>query len=195
MKKIVVFASGSGSNFQSIIDACEIGNIPARITGLITNKYDIKALERAEKHQIPSKVLRKSDFNSIEEYESALHNQLTEWNPDLIALAGYLQKIPDAIVQSYPNRILNIHPSLLPKYGGKGFYGLNVHRAVVEAGEVETGCTVHLVNEVYDEGEILGQVVVDVFATDSPEDVAARVLKEEHRLYPLIIEKHLEIVD
>ena len=195
MKKIVVFASGSGSNFQSIIDACERGDIPAKITGLITNKSDIKALDRAEKHQIPTRILKKSEFNSPESYEAALIDQLTVWQPNLIALAGYLQKIPDPVIHAYPNRILNIHPALLPKFGGKGFYGLNVHRAVIEAGEPESGCTVHLVNEIYDDGEVLGQVVVDVFANDTPEELAARVLKEEHRLYPLIIEKHLETLD
>lgn len=195
MKNIVVFASGSGSNFQSIIDNCENGSIPARITGLLTNKNDIKALDRANRHNIPTCVLRKSDFATSEDYDRALLQQLKEWNPTLIALAGFLQKIPDSVVQAYPDRILNIHPSLLPKFGGKGFYGMHVHQAVVESGEPETGCTVHLVNEVYDEGEILGQVVVDVFANDTPEDVAARVLKEEHRLYPLIIEKHLETLD
>lgn len=195
MKNIVVFASGSGSNFQSIIDNCENGSIPARITGLLTNKNDIKALDRAAKHNIPTCVLQKSDFATSEDYECALLQQLKEWNPTLIALAGYLQKIPDSVVQAYPDRILNIHPSLLPKFGGKGFYGMHVHQAVVESGDPETGCTVHLVNEVYDEGEVLGQVVVDVFANDTPEEVAARVLKEEHRLYPLIIEKHLETLD
>lgn len=195
MKNIVVFASGSGSNFQSIIDNCENGSIPARITGLLTNKNDIKALDRATKHNIPTCVLKKSDFTTSVEYERALLQQLKEWNPTLIALAGFLQKIPDSVIQAYPDRILNIHPSLLPKFGGKGFYGMHVHQAVVESGDQETGCTVHLVNEVYDEGEVLGQVVVDVFANDTPEDVAARVLKEEHRLYPLIIEKHLETLD
>ena len=195
MKNIVVFASGSGSNFQSIIDACESGKITARITGLLTNKTDIKALERASNHGIATKTLSRSEFSTSEEYVTALLAQLKEWKPDLIALAGYLQKIPDSVIQQYPERILNIHPSLLPKFGGKGYYGMHVHNAVVAAEEVETGCTVHLVNEVYDEGEILGQVVVDVFAEDSPQDVAERVLKEEHRLYPLIIEKHLEILD
>lgn len=195
MKNIVVFASGSGSNFQSIIDACERGDIPANITGLLTNKSNIKALDRATRHNIPSRILKPSDFSSYREYESALLNQLSIWQPDLIALAGYLQKVPDSVVQAYPNRILNIHPSLLPKFGGKGYYGMNVHRAVIDTGETESGCTVHLVNEAYDEGEILGQVVVDVYTDDTPETLAARVLKEEHRLYPLIIEKHLETLD
>lgn len=195
MKNIVVFASGSGSNFQSIIDACQSGIIFARVTGLLTSKNNIGALERAASANIPSRVLIPADFESDELYESALHEQLEKWNPDLIVLAGYLRKVPNSVIHTYPNRILNIHPSLLPKFGGKGFYGMKVHQAVIEAGETESGCTVHLVNEVYDDGEVLGQIVIPVNATDTPQTLAARVLKEEHILYPQIIQKHLEILD
>lgn len=162
MKNIVVFASGSGSNFQSIIDAIQTGKLHARITGLISNKEGIKALERASNNSIPTAILSVKDFNSIEEYSNTLLEQLFEWDADIIVLAGFLRKIPSSVIQAYQNRILNIHPSLLPKYGGKGFYGLNVHKAVIESGDTVSGCTIHLVSEKYDEGPILDQIEVPV---------------------------------
>ena len=195
MKNIVVFASGSGSNFQSIIDAVESGTINARITGLVSNKHGIKSLERAAKHNIPSIVLRESDFENYADYEQTLLEQLASWNTDLIALAVYLRKIPTPVLKAYEDRILNIHPSLLPKYGGKGFYGLKVHTAVIEAGDEESGCSIHVVSEEYDAGPVLAQSKVPVLPEDSPEDLAARVLTQEHLLYPKVIAEYLSTLN
>ncbi len=195
MKNIVVFASGSGSNFQSIIDAVESGNLSARITGLISNKPGTKALDRASSHNIPWVILSENDFGSYEEYSEILLAQLLEWDAQLLVLAGFLRKIPSNVIGAYQNRILNIHPSLLPKYGGKGFYGINVHRAVIKAGDVETGCTIHIVSENYDEGPILDQAKIPVLADDTPEKLAARVLQKEHILYPKVISDYLKTLD
>lgn len=192
MKNIVVFASGSGSNFQSIIDAIQAGTIDARIAGLISNKQGIKSLERAEVNSIPSFVIAESDFNSYEEYAEKLLSIIQDWNTDLIVLAGFLRKIPSNVIQSFEHRILNIHPSLLPKYGGKGFYGLHVHNAVIKAGDSISGCTIHVVSEEYDKGPILDQATVKVHKDDSPEILAAKVLKQEHLLYPKTISTYLK---
>ncbi len=192
MKNIVVFASGSGSNFQAIIEATKSGIIKARVAGLISNKDGIGALEKAQTCKIPSVVINPDEFVSEGQYVDSLIEQLEFWETDLIALAGYLRKIPPEVIQQFPNRILNIHPSLLPRFGGKGFYGMKVHKAVLDAGEEKSGCTVHVVTEIYDDGPILGQETVAVSADDSPEDLAKKVLEQEHKLYPRIIQQHLE---
>jgi len=187
LKNIVVFASGSGTNFQSVIDAVEAGAIDARITGLLASRDGIGAIRRAEHHDIPFRVLHPAFFTEHPEYETTLLRILDEWSPDLIVLAGYMIKIPDSVIHRYAHRIINIHPSLLPKYGGKGYYGIRVHRAVIENDEKESGCTVHEVNEAYDQGPILGQIRVEVRADDTPESLAQRVLAEEHKLLPGVI--------
>ncbi len=187
MINIVVFASGSGTNFQSIINAVENGKIDGRIRGLITNKKDIQAIERAQNHGIEHQYLNPTDFSTYANYVNALLDQLDEWDAQLIALAGYMIKIPPKVIEQYQERIINIHPSLLPKYGGKGFYGMNVHRAVIENGETESGCTVHFVTDEYDKGPVLGQRKVPVKELDDPQTLAKRILKEEHKLFPDII--------
>ncbi len=192
MKKLVVFASGSGSNFQSIIDAILNGQLNARIVGLMSNKEEAYCLKRASENDIPTVILKASDYTSEFEYEQKLLEQLHTWEADVIILAGYLRKIPASIIDAFPNNILNIHPSLLPKYGGKGFYGIKVHKAVLEANEEESGCTIHIVSREYDEGPVLGQSRVPVLKTDTPEQLAERVLIQEHKLYPAIIQQHLE---
>ncbi|MDZ7658446.1 phosphoribosylglycinamide formyltransferase [Fodinibius sp.] len=189
MINIIVFASGSGTNFQAIIDAVESGQINGRIAGLITNKRGIQAINRAQKHNIDHKYLSPTDFSSHSSYVETLINQLKKWDTQLIALAGYMIKIPSEIIDRYKNRIVNIHPSLLPKYGGKGFYGMNVHRAVIDNEETTSGCTVHIVTEEYDQGPILGQRKVQVKESDDPESLAQRILKEEHKLFPEVIAK------
>lgn len=189
MINIVVFASGSGTNFQSIIDATEESQINGQIQGLITNKAGIQAIKRAKHHGISYTILSPSQFSDKSEYTEELLDQLWSWNTDLIALAGYLIKIPAEVIQKYEGRIVNIHPSLLPKYGGKGFYGLNVHRAVIKNDENESGCTVHLVTEEYDTGPILAQKKVPVKHSDDASALAERVLKEEHKLFPKVIAK------
>ncbi len=191
MNKIVVFASGSGSNFEAIAKAADTGKITIEITGLITNNSKAGALVRAEAYNIPSFIIHPFDFKNQTEYEASLLKLIDELSPDVVALAGYLRKIPSAIIKSYKNRILNIHPSLLPAYGGKGFYGMHVHEAVLENGESESGCSVHIVTEEYDEGPVLAFEKVPVYKKDTPQSLAKRVLEKEHELYPRIIQEHL----
>lgn len=163
MLKIVVLASGNGSNFQSLIDA------GIKISKLIVNR-NCYAIERAK--------LANIDFEIIEN----LSSKNLDDDVDLIVLLGYLKIIPIDIIKKFSNKIINIHPSLLPKFGGKGMYGLNVHKAVIEAKEKESGATVHFVNEIIDGGSIIKQVKVDVYETDSPEDLQKRILVKEHEL-------------
>ena len=189
MKNIVVFASGSGTNFQAIIDACESGQIEAQISGLLASKKGIQAIDRAQKSDIPTTVLNRKQFETEETFTEKLLEQLSRWEADLIVLAGYLKKIPTPVIEKYRNRIINIHPSLLPKYGGKGFYGKRVHGAVIDNKEKYSGCTVHIVTEEYDKGPILAQKKVPVYDNDDPETLANRILKEEHQLLPAVIQK------
>ncbi|MFA5668491.1 MAG: phosphoribosylglycinamide formyltransferase [Balneolaceae bacterium] len=195
MKQLVVFASGSGSNFQSIINAVQNGQINARVAGLVSNNADAYSVERALKNDIPFIVLNPLQFESEADYIKELLQQLANWKADILILAGYLKKIPLSVIEAYPKRILNIHPSLLPKYGGKGYYGMNVHKAVIEAKEKESGCTVHLVSKEYDDGPILGQAVITVHENETPEELAQRVLNQEHKLYPVIIQQYIETIN
>lgn len=188
---IVILASGSGSNFQAIIDAIANGDLDARICRLIASRDGIGAVQKANYANIPVSIINRKTFISPDEYNVTLLNTLKNENPDLIVLAGFLQKIPETVITEFQNRILNIHPSLLPKYGGKGFFGLNVHRAVLENKEAISGCTVHIVNEEFDEGPILAQTTVEVFENDTVESLASRVLAAEHKLYPLTIKQFL----
>ena len=192
MKNIVVFSSGSGSNFQSIINAISTGVLDATITGLITDRENIRAIERANNNNIPYSIVSPKNFDSKNEYELKLLKIINFYHATILVLAGYLKKIPSSVIDVFRNRILNIHPSLLPKYGGKGFYGIKVHEAVIQNGELESGCTVHLVNEIYDDGPILGQIKVPINSNDTPSDLAQKILAEEHRLYPQIISEFLK---
>lgn len=192
MKNIVVFSSGSGSNFQSIINAISTGVLDATITGLITDRENIRAIERANNNNIPYSIVSPKNFDSKNEYELKLLKIINFYHANILVLAGYLKKIPSSVIDLFRNRILNIHPSLLPKYGGKGFYGIKVHEAVIQNGELESGCTVHLVNEIYDDGPILGQIKVPINSNDTPSDLAQKILAEEHRLYPQIISEFLK---
>jgi formyltetrahydrofolate-dependent phosphoribosylglycinamide formyltransferase len=184
LKRVVVFASGSGSNFKALLDASASGKLSCEFAGLISNVPGIGAISRAEKHGIPICVIRRDDFTGRDFFVSALLAQLANWKTDVIVLAGYLKKLPDEVVAAYRGRIINIHPSLLPKFGGKGFHGLHVHKAVLEAGEQETGCTVHQVDEIFDNGAILAQRTVPVLSDDTPESLQQRVLVQEHQLLP-----------
>lgn len=179
---IVVFASGTGTNFQALIDACENGELHARIRALITNREDAGAITRARSYKIPYAVFKASEYQFHENYISSLLNKVWQFNPDLIVLAGYLEKIPKDVIEQAGCPIINIHPALLPKYGGKGMYGTHIHRAVIEQGETESGCTVHMVNENFDEGRILKQVRVPVKPDDTPETLAARIRPYEHQI-------------
>ena len=187
MHNLVFFASGSGTNFQSVIDAIESGRLDARIAGLISNTSGAGAIGRAKKHDIPTYVIDTTDPAS----EKELLDLLASFDPSLIILAGYLRKIPDGVIQRYSGRIINIHPSLLPKYGGKGYYGMNVHRAVIENREKVSGCTVHFVDEIYDNGQVIEQMEVTVEHSDTPESLAKKILSREHELLPKTIQNLL----
>ncbi|MEX0771356.1 MAG: phosphoribosylglycinamide formyltransferase [Balneolaceae bacterium] len=195
MNTIVVFASGSGSNFQAIIDAIENETLDAQIAGLISSKKQIQAIQRAKKSGIPVRVINPSDYRNPEEFGIALLRQLHLWNPFLIVLAGYTVKVPDQVISEYRNQIINIHPSLLPKFGGRGYFGKKVHKAVLEAGEKISGCSVHFVDENYDEGPIIAQRQVPVLEEDTPDSLAERILDEEHKLLPEVIARLLSESD
>ncbi len=183
MKKIAVFASGSGSDFQSVIDANERDPF-CEISLLVASKEGIYALERAKKHGIDTLVRRKKDFSSLEEMYEDTAKILKERGVDYIVLAGWLSMISENFVRAFPDRIINIHPSLIPSFCGKGFYGINVHRAALEYGVKLSGLTVHFVDEHYDSGAIILQRAVEVKEDDTPESLQARILEEEHKALP-----------
>ncbi len=180
---IAIFASGSGSNALRIIEYFA-DHEDIHVALVITNRPTAGVLQHAHKHQIPAAVLTKRMINNREALISLLNNYAI----DFIALAGFLLLVPSFLVESYEGRIVNIHPALLPKYGGKGMYGMHVHRAVKEAGETESGMTVHFVNSEYDEGAIVAQYSTPLEPQDNPEDIAAKVLKVEHAYYAPTIE-------
>jgi len=178
--KIAVFASGGGSDLQAIIDGCKAGKINAEVCAVISNNSQSMALQRAKNEGIPAFHLSAKTVPDPQALEQAMLDTLLAHETDIIFLAGYMKKIGASILQTYKNRIYNIHPSLLPKYGGKGMFGMNVHAAVIEAGETETGITIHRVDSGYDTGEIIAQCTVPVEKGDTPETLAARVLAREH---------------
>ncbi len=184
LKKFVVFASGGGTDFQSLIDAVGSGQIPAQIVGLIAGKPDIYAIERAKKANIPVSVICKKDYSTPSEFDIAIRDALTAFGADFAVLAGYLSIIGPKTIEAYKNRIINIHPALIPSFCGMGFYGSKVHEAVVASGVKLTGATVHFVDEEADTGPIIMQTTVEVCFEDSADDVAKRVLSAEHKLLP-----------
>jgi len=185
MKKLVLFASGAGSNADTIIRYFERTGT-ARVVGVFTNRPDAGVASIAANHGIEVVGLTKSDLDS-----GVVLSEVKRLGPDLIVLAGFLLKFPSDIITAYPNKVINIHPALLPKYGGKGMYGMNVHQAIHANKEPETGISIHYVNEHYDEGAIIFQEKVGVSDCDSAEQIAARVQKLEHEHFPLIIEQLL----
>ena len=185
MKNIIIFASGSGSNAETIINHFKNTDF-AKVSAVFTNRVNAGVIDRAKKHEIPFEVFSKDDFQN----ENFL-DLVQKYNPELIVLAGFLLKVPKYLVKSFPNRIINIHPALLPNYGGKGMYGMNVHKAVFENKEEKSGMTIHYVNEHYDEGNIIFQESTDITDCASPEEVALKVLSLEHKNYPVVIERVL----
>ena len=185
MIKIVIFASGSGTNAENIIRYFQATK-SASVEAVFTNKADAQVIQRAEKYQVPSQVFTKNDLEA-----GKVLQEINAIQPDLIVLAGFLLKFPESIVAEYPDKIINIHPALLPKYGGKGMYGMHVHRAVVDNKESKTGITIHYVNENYDEGNIIFQKEVTVLISDTPEVVAAKIHELEQDHFPVVIEKLL----
>lgn len=191
MKRIAVFASGGGTDFQSVIDANLAENF-CEISVLIASKGGIGAIERAKKHGIRAEVFSKADYPDLEELYEKLAALLNGLGVDYIVLAGWLKIIPESFIKKFEDRIINIHPSLIPAFCGGGYYGLKVHRAVLEYGAKISGCTVHFVNEVPDGGAIIAQRAVDVEDGDTPELLQARILKVEHMLLPYCVKKLCE---
>lgn len=182
--RLAVFASGGGTNFQAILDAIDHGDLPATPACCVSNMPDAGALDRAKQHDVPTAVVEPSDYDSAKSFGRALLDVLQEYNVTFVALAGYMVKIPPAVVDAYRDRMTNVHPALLPAFGGEGMYGMNVHEAVIEYGVHWSGVTIHLVDEEYDHGPIVLQEPVPVYADDSPDTLADRIKTVEHRLYP-----------
>ena len=182
MKRIVVFASGSGSNAENITKFFK-HNRTAKVTQVLCNNKKAKVFERCEKLNVTCTYFDKSDFIDTDVVLNILKN-----NADFIVLAGFLWKIPSKIINAFPNKIINIHPALLPKYGGKGMYGMNVHKAVAANNEYETGITIHYVNENYDEGAIIFQAKTALEQSDTPENIANKIHVLEQQYFPRVIE-------
>ncbi|WP_291132551.1 phosphoribosylglycinamide formyltransferase [Flavobacterium sp. UBA7682] len=186
MKKILLFASGAGSNVENIIQYFK-NNDSISIVGIFTNNLHAKVLDIAKYHNVFSFVFNREELN-----EGFVLEKINKLQPDLIVLAGFLWKMPDVIVHQYPNKIINIHPALLPKYGGKGMYGMKVHQTILENKEKETGITIHYVNEHYDEGEFIFQQNINIEDCQSPEEIAVKVQALEHEHFPKTIERLLD---
>ena len=189
---IAVFASGRGSNFQAILDAIDAGILPARVVVLISNKSEAGAVEIARARSISTQHLSQKMFSSEEALAYAMLEVLEKKHAEFIALVGYLKKIPPHVIRQYRNRILNIHPALLPSFGGEGMYGHHVHEAVIARGEKVSGATVHLVDEEYDRGPMILQKTVDVMPDETPDSLAEKVLKVEHEIFPLALKAFAE---
>jgi phosphoribosylglycinamide formyltransferase 1 len=190
--RLSVWVSGSGSNLERIVEACKGKEISASVVLVLSDRPGILALERAAKYAIPSQVVSQKDYESEEAYALALLELLKKSQVDLICLAGYLRKVPEEVVRAFRGRIINIHPALLPKYGGKGLYGRQVHEAVLATKEKESGVTVHYVDEEYDHGSIILQKQIPVLPTDTSETLAKRVHQLEYEIYPQAIKLVLE---
>lgn len=185
MIKVAVFASGGGTNLQALLDAQEAGRFKGRIGLVFSNVPGAKALERAENHMVEAVAIASNGYSgSREEYDRAVLTLCQNKKIDLVCLAGYMRIFTPLFVKAYPYRIMNIHPALLPKFGGEGMYGHHVHEAVLAAKEKESGATVHFVTEGVDAGPIILQGSVKVMPNDTPETLAERVLKVEHQIYP-----------
>jgi phosphoribosylglycinamide formyltransferase-1 len=182
MLKIAVLISGSGSNLQAILDAIAAGTLKATVCGVLSNRADAYGLQRAQQAGVASAVLSHRDFPDRDSFDSAMMRQLDAWSPDVVVLAGFMRILTPAFVQHYAGRLLNIHPSLLPKYKG-----LDTHRRALEAGDSEHGCSVHFVSAELDGGPVIAQGVVPVLAGDTVDTLTQRVHKCEHRLYPAVL--------
>lgn len=185
MKRLVIFASGTGSNAENIMQFFD-ESPSVRVVAVFSNKATAGVLEKAEKFGVETIVFSKDELN-----DGSVCDEVNKINPDLIILAGFLLKFPDDIIAAYPGKIINIHPALLPKYGGKGMYGMNVHRAVRENGEAATGITIHYVDGHYDQGDIIFQRSVKLDGNESCEEISAKVQRLEHEHFPQVVESLL----
>ena len=184
MKRIAIFASGSGTNTEKIIDYFkEKENIEVAL--VLSNRPDAGVLKIAEKNEVPILIIEKKVFYETDD----IVKHLIRFNIDFIVLAGFLWMIPENLIAAFKNKMINIHPALLPKYGGKGMYGVNVHKAVIASGEKETGISIHHINEYYDEGQIIFQARCEIEKEDTPETIAKKVQALEHKYFPMIIEE------
>ena len=183
MTDIVVLVSGGGTNLQALIDGIENKTVTnARIVAVISSKADVYALERAKTHNIPSHVVERKTYTDLGKYETDLLELFKSYNPGLIVHAGFLSILGDEICKKYANRMINIHPALIPSFCGKGFYGLKVHQAVLDKGIKLTGATVHFVNEIPDGGAVIMQKAVEVMDNDTPETLQQRVMTEAEQI-------------
>ncbi len=188
MIQIAIFASGAGSNAQKIIDYFQLHD-QIKVALIISNKAGAGIVQIAEKQKIPALIIEKDRFFQGDAYTELLKAR----NIDFIVLAGFLWKVPKALIAAYPNKIINIHPALLPKYGGKGMYGHFVHEAVIAAGEQESGISIHFIDEIYDHGNIIFQANCPIEANDTAETLAKKVQLLEHQHYPEVIEKTIQL--
>jgi phosphoribosylglycinamide formyltransferase-1 len=189
---IAVFASGRGSNFEALYHAINNERFAARIVVVISNNSSSGALDLARSFGIPAVHLSHRQFSDHDAFSMKVLQTLKEHDVNFIVLAGYMKKLDASVVRNFPKRIINIHPALLPKYGGEGMYGMHVHAAVMAARESESGATVHFVDEEYDRGAVIAQQKVSISADDTPETLAAKVLEAEHRLLPLVVKNFSE---
>lgn len=187
-----MFASGRGSNFEALHRAILSENFPAQIVVVISNNSQSGVLALAHSYKIPAAHISRPQFGSDQEYNRKIADVLREHNVNFIVLAGYMKRIDPAIIQLFKNRIINIHPALLPKYGGNGMFGMHVHEAVLKGREKFSGATVHMVDEVYDHGRIILQDIVEIEQHETPESLAAKVLKVEHRILPEVVKMFAE---
>ncbi|MFK7832420.1 MAG: phosphoribosylglycinamide formyltransferase [Winogradskyella sp.] len=187
MKRVVIFASGSGSNAENLIKFFHNSDT-ASVIQVLTNNPHAKVLDRCKKLNVSALSFNRIAFSKSEDVLDLLKAS----QPDLIVLAGFLWKFPEFILKAFPNKVINIHPALLPNYGGKGMYGIHVHEAVVKNKETETGITIHYVNENYDEGAIIFQTTCEVLSTDSAEDVARKIHLLEMEHFPRVVERVLQ---
>ena len=185
MKRIIIFASGSGTNAENIIKYFQKSNV-AKVVRVLSNKKDARVLERSSSLNVSNMCFSRADF-----YDSDTVLNLLIKEADFIVLAGFLWRVPEKIISLFRNKIINIHPALLPKYGGKGMYGMHVHKAVIDNKEKETGITIHYVNENYDEGAVIFQDKVKVENEDTPESIANKIHHLEYQHFPQVIEKVL----
>ncbi len=192
MKKIAVFVSGGGSNFMAIHHQIKQGKIPGEIVLVISNNPNCGAIQFAEENSLPVLIINETRYPNPHTLNELLTDTCLKAEINLICLAGYMKMLPPAFVKQYENKILNIHPGLLPEFGGKGFFGMRVHEAVINSGKRESGATVHFVDEIYDHGPIILQKKVEVLETDTAESLAARILKLEHELFPEVVKAFCE---
>ena len=185
--KLVVFISGGGSNFISIHQSIIRKEILGSIELVVSNKAECRGIMYAKEHNLPTKIINETMYDKYEKYELDLLKILNNTQVDLILLAGYLKKVPKLIIKQYEKKILNIHPSLLPKFGGKGYFGMNVHKEVIKSKEEFSGASIHFVSDKYDEGPIVFQKKIKIQPNQTPEDLAKKILAIEHEIYPFVV--------